>query len=102
MNNLINKNNYTNCCDYIDDAEFYIKDQKNGRSMISNKDDYHLKVINKKNQTISFLKIDKCVFNDNDEEKCDCALANNHLIYFIEIKKLELFDNSKKSHLKKK
>lgn len=101
MNTLINNINYPTCCEIIEDVEFYIKDELNGQSVISNKDDYHIKVINNKNQKVSFLKIDKCVFNDGDDDKCDCSIANPESIYFIEIKELEFFDDSKKSHSKK-
>ncbi len=101
MNNIINKLNYPYCCEIINEVEFYIKDELNGQSNISNQNDYHIKVLNKKQQQISFLKIDKCVFNDGDSEKCDCAIANIDIIYFLEIKELELFDNSQKSHTKK-
>jgi hypothetical protein len=101
MNSIINKVNYPNCCAYIEDEIFFIKDEPNGESAISNKDDYHLKVLNRKKQKISFFKIDKCVFNDGDDNKCDCSLANEELIYFVEIKELEFFDDSQKSHNKK-
>lgn len=101
MNIVINKINYPNCCEYVFEKEFFIKDTLSGQSVISNKDDYHLKIVNKKVQNISFLKIDKCVFNDGDGNKCDCSVANQELIYFVEIKELELFDDPQKSHSKK-
>lgn len=101
MNNIINKINYNDCCSYIYEEAFYIKDSLGGQSVISNSDDYHVKVVNKNKQIISFLKIDKCVYNDGDSDKCDCVVANNEFIYFIEIKELELFDDSQKSHSKR-
>ncbi len=101
MNDLINNINYPICCEIVEDVEFYIKDELNGQSIISNIDNYHLKVINKKKKKISFLKIDKCVFNDGDDDKCDCSIASKELIYFVEIKELELFNDSKKSHIKR-
>lgn len=82
---------------------FYIKDIKNKQCIISTETDFHLKILNRNNQNISFLKIDKCVFDDSDKEKCDCLVANEELIYFAEIKELENFDShSKKSKKRKK
>jgi hypothetical protein len=101
MNSIINRNNFPDCCEYIEDVMFFIKDEPNGVSNISNKDDYHLKIINNNKQKVSFLKIDKCVFNDSNAKKCDCSLANHEKIYFVEIKELELYDDSKKSQNKK-
>lgn len=103
MNSIINLKNYPKCCEIITDDFFYIKDVEKSHCIISNENDFHLKILNPKKQNISFLKIDKCVFDDSDDEKCDCLVANEDLIYFTEIKELENFDShSKKSKKRKK
>jgi Holliday junction resolvase-like predicted endonuclease len=102
MNTIINKANFQECCDILNEDIFYIKDHLNGRSEISNDKDYHCIVINKKRFDISFLKIDKCVFNDGDDKKCDFALANDEYIYFVEVKGLEKFDDHSKKKNKRK
>lgn len=45
-------------------------------------------VINESENNIYFLAIDKCMFSDTDQfEKCDCAVFNDEVFAFIEIKK---------------
>jgi len=102
MNSIINQNSYPNCCKVIVDEFIYIKDIKNKQCIISTENDYHLNILNPKNQNISFLKIDKCVFDDSDAEKCDCLVANEDFIYFAEIKELENFDSHTRKSKKRK
>lgn len=102
MNNIINKINFKDCCEIINNEEIYIKDIKNNTCVISNKGDFHFNITNKNKKDISFLKIDKCVFNDGDGEKCDCAIADDELIFFIEIKELENFESHHKRSKKRK
>lgn len=103
MNSIINQNSYPNCCEIVNEAIIYIKDIEKNQCVISSENDYHLKILNLKNQNISFLKIDNCVFNNSDDEKCDCLVANQDFIYFAEIKELENFDShSRKSKKRKK
>ena len=68
MNSIINQKSYPNCCEVITKDYIFIKDVKNKQCDISTENDYHLKILNPKNQNISFLKIDKCVFDDSDDE----------------------------------
>ena len=98
MNNIVNSINYPSCCEVISENEFYIKDVKNGKCEKTSILDYHLKISNFNNKTIVFLKIDKCVYDDGDSKKCDCVLADESIIYFVEIKEIEKFDD----HFKKK
>jgi len=102
MNSIINPKSHSKCCEIITDDFIYIKDVKNSHCIISIENDYHLKILNPNNQNISFLKIDKCVFDDSDDEKCDCLVANKDLIYFAEIKELENFDSHVKKSKKRK
>lgn len=45
-----------------------------------------LRVINAQQQLIHFLAIDKCLYEDSDAERCDCALIINQQLHFIEFK----------------
>ena len=45
-----------------------------------------LNVINTQEIPIHFLAIDKCLYSDDDNERCDCALIINQQLHFIEFK----------------
>lgn len=89
MNSLINPNIFSKCCSVHTDSFIYIKDVKNSCCILSDEFDFHIVVENQLEKEISFLRIDKCVFNDGDKSKCDLTLADDEKIYFIEIKELE-------------
>lgn len=97
MNKFINKSNFGSCCEIINSLDIYIKDFSDGQSKLVNNGDFDFQIRNELRKELSFLKIDKCVYDDSDNEKCDCAIADENLIFFIEIKELEEFGN----HLKK-
>ena len=48
------------------------------------KSDLH--VLNPEQRQIHFLAIDKCLYDDGDDERCDCALIINQQLHFIEFK----------------
>jgi hypothetical protein len=98
MNNFVNTDNFPECCENVNEEKIFIKDIVNSQAILSDENNYHFVVVNKQKKDISFLKIDKCVFNDGDGKKCDFALADENHIFFIEVKGLEKFDD----HLKKK
>jgi hypothetical protein len=101
MNNLINPFIFPNCCTLHNDSILYVKDGNNSSCFLSNENDFHIKVTNNVEKLISFLKIDKCIFNDGDESKCDLSLADAEKIYFIEIKELETNDLYDLKHTKR-
>lgn len=102
MNKYINKDNFKDCCHIIQDENIFIKDEVKGQSRLTTIEDFDFHIKNSKNKNISFLKIDKCVYNDSNEEKCDCAVADEDLIFFIEIKELGKFDNHIRKNKKRK
>lgn len=102
MNKYINTDNFTECCEIIKDENIFIKDIEGGQSRLVTSEDFDIHIKNSNNKNISFLKIDKCIYNDTDEEKCDCAVADEELIFFIEIKELENFDSHGKRNKKRK
>lgn len=95
---------YSSCVEKVSDNIFYIKDLRNEPCTFSSSSDYHLIINNPRNENISFIKIDKCIFKDSDGKKCDCAVCSSEKLIFIEIKELEnVVDlNQKKDHSKRK
>lgn len=59
----------------------------------------HFLVKNGSRKTINFLAIDKCVFGDNAETHCDCALFDENVFCFIEIK--DAGKRTRKEHRRK-
>lgn len=59
----------------------------------------HFSVINDSRKTIHFLAIDKCVFGDDAETHCDCALFDENVFCFIEIK--DAGKRTRKEHRRK-
>lgn len=80
-----------NCLSVETQKEFYIVDGESGKSEVcydSSALNYpFFTVSNPKEKEIGFLAIDKCIFFEQDGEKCDCAVFDGHLICFIEMKK---------------
>lgn len=50
-------------------------------------DDGCFKVENKNQRIVNFLCIDHCLLFDSDEMRCDCALFDDEVFRFIELKK---------------
>ena len=93
MANILN-----NCVEHISMNEFYIIDdiQTNSTKIINENGQF--KIINNTNKNLSFLKIDNCVGFDEDTQKCDCAIFNDDVFCFIELKTM----TSDKQNLKTK
>ncbi len=84
------------CLETNSEKEFWIYDCDEESRCYITSEDSQFQVINNTENHISFLAIDKCIFFDDDAfEKCDCAVFNEKIFCFIEIKK------SKKSRKKK-
>ncbi|RQO35163.1 hypothetical protein DBR39_19570 [Chryseobacterium sp. KBW03] len=91
MDSIFNKSNFGSCITEHNDIEIYIKDINNSSCEISSKIDFDVVIENKKGEKISFLKIDKCVYQDGDGQgrKCDLSINNSEKVYFIEIKSIK-------------
>ena len=59
----------------------------------------HFLVKNDSRKTIYFLAIDKCIFGDDAETHCDCALFDENVLCFIEIK--DAGKRTRKEHRRK-
>lgn len=60
--------------------------QKGKCYLIENSEEGILKISNLSRKVIFLLAIDGCIFSSIDEKRCDCALFNDEVFYFIEIK----------------
>lgn len=80
-----------NNCLESENSHFIIIDTDSGKSTIyrspGNPNHPFVKVINLDSKEVFFLAIDHCIFFDFNEKKCDCAVFDNKVFCFIEIKK---------------
>ena len=77
------------CIKTLSDSKFWISDQEEDfkcKLLSELSDDCDFEVLNPQKKEINFLAIDKCVFDDSDSQKCDCAVFNENAFSFIEIK----------------
>jgi hypothetical protein len=88
------------CLEVLNETEFYIFDSpvEPKRCFISEKDSdpAHFTVNNPAAKVLSFLAIDKCLLDDGQPARCDCAVFEDSKFAFIEI------SDSKKLHRNKK
>lgn len=84
-----------NCSEGVYEKHFWIKDNENGVCELCSIGEGQLSVINKQRKDVDFLKIDGCVYQSLDGERCDCSLLTNEKIYFIEFKEKNDFSNKK-------
>jgi hypothetical protein len=94
--------NQNACLEILNDTEFSIYDSESGRCFIQKNEEglIHFTVKNPNKKDIGFLAIDKCIFMDNDDiERCDCAVFDKKTFCFIEIKETarRKSENSKKA-----
>ncbi|MBX7204974.1 MAG: hypothetical protein K1X81_06085 [Bacteroidia bacterium] len=81
------------CLQNTNESIFYIQDHPtHGRSFITipiNLNDYPYFTVNNPDQKdINFLSIDQCIYlTPQDGPRCDCALFDNTVFHFIEIKR---------------
>ena len=79
------------------EVEFGICDNEDGTKAytdISNSENWIAKVLNPNEIDVSFIAVDKCIFQDSDEPgrgRCDGILLTDDQLYFVELK------NQKKS-----
>ena len=87
-------NNLSQCTENIDKKHFFIKDGDDQKPAFIIEKNGEFEVINNTDNSIKFLKIDACIYNSNDNLRCDCAIYNDNVFCFIELK------NSKRTNWK--
>lgn len=103
MKNIFNKSNFPTCLEEKKTKIIYIKDPDLADTpcIISNSNDFDFQINNPKQKEIGFLKIDSCLYGSQDGRKCDFAINDENIVYFVEVKKLRDFSSSWKSDSKK-
>jgi len=76
-----------NCLETITSEVFEIYDCEEEKRCYIATDYGQFKVLNSSKREITFLAVDKCLFDDSDEfKKCDCIVFDNDTFCFVEIK----------------
>lgn len=92
----------SNCLETMTVSPSFIKDKESGCCEQSTSNDWDVKVEFDLNESVQFLKIDKCVYGDGHGKRCDCVVYNEDKSYFVEIKELEDFGSHDKRKGKRK
>lgn len=92
------------CIEVVSESVFFIFDSATEpkRCFIRkvDSDPIHFTIRNPESRDIHFLAIDKCIFQDGDSSRCDCAVFHDKEFNFIEIsesKKLHRNEKRKKA-----
>lgn len=78
-----------NCFKSSSNPKFWISDpDENSKCELISEfsDNCDFEILNPQEEEIHFLAIDKCIFDDGDSQKCDCAVFNDTTFAFVEIK----------------
>jgi hypothetical protein len=80
------------CLEEIKAAEFWVFDESETKrcyvKVEPTADEKHFQVLNPSTKSISFLAIDKCLFDDSikNQKRCDFAVFDDSVFCFVEIK----------------
>lgn len=90
------------CLTLTTENNVFIQDQLNDKCIIvDNSKDYHFFIKNTDNNTIGFLAVDKCMFDDQSgHKKCDFVFYTNTVFVFVEIKDTNKRQSSHKTQAK--
>ena len=104
MKQIFNELNFGECITLLNDRTIFIKDGENDQTPceVSDINKFDFKINNPNSKSIFFLKIDYCVYFEIHGKKCDFSVNDEEHIYFVEIKYLKDFSNSRKSLQKQK
>lgn len=88
IKNAFPQSELNHCIIALADSEFKILD-KDEQAPASIHTEGSFQVLNPSQKEIHFLAIDKCIFFDSDNlKKCDAAVFDTNIFYFIEIKNI--------------
>ncbi len=88
--------NIYDCLEVIPDKHFFIQDANDNNPAFIKNDNGQFEVINTTQGDINFLKIDDCIYSSQDETRCDCAVFNDKVFCFIELKTCKI--KNQKAH----
>ncbi len=87
------------CQEVISHSNFFIQDDIKNKPAYIKYDNGQFKIINKKQKDINFLKIDDCIYTSKDDTRCDCAIFDDKVFCFIELKTCKI--NNQNTNRKK-
>lgn len=76
----------TDCTQSLSKNYFFIRDDKQNKPSYIEFDNGQFEVINHTQKEIFFLQIDDCLYGSQDATRCDCAIYNDDVFCFIELK----------------
>ena len=89
-----------NCLSTVTHNSFKVFDRENDCCYICTENEpkslCYFTVNNPTNKPLNFLAIDKCTLTGDKDKKCDCAIFDNSLFYFIEMKTASSASRSKR------
>ena len=94
--------NIDDCLELVLQKHFFIQDEDGSSSAFIKYDNGQFEVKNDTDNNISFMKIDSCLEFKENYQKCDCAIFNDDVFCFIELKTLESDKSTIKSKRRKK
>ena len=74
------------CTQIISDNNFFIIDDKENHPPYIVDKNGEFNIINNSKKQLSFIAIDSCIYNSQDDTRCDCAISDNETFCFIELK----------------
>lgn len=88
-------NNFDPCLESVNKSHFFIQDGDNQEPSFIVDKNGEFEVINHTSNPIGFLQIDSCISNSSDNTRCDCAIYNDDIFCFIELKCMKPINFSK-------
>ena len=80
------QNKINNCLEIISKKHFFIDDDIKNNPAYLKDTNGQFEVINNTNKDINFLKIDDCIYTSKDNTRCDCAIFDEKVFCFVELK----------------
>jgi len=74
------------CSEIITSSNFFIKDGKEKEPAFIVDKDGEFEIINTNEKEILFIVTDNCMYDSEDETRCDCIISDDKTFCFIELK----------------
>ena len=74
------------CLEFLNEEYFEIIDDDEDKKAYIIKENGQFKVLNRARKEIGFIAIDECLFDSSDGSRADCAVFDEKVVAFIELK----------------
>lgn len=98
-------NKLKECTESTLNKSFFIIDDIDNQPAYIIKEKGQFEVINNTKENLNFLKIDDCIYSSADKTRCDCAVFDDSVFCFIELKHCKIRnqkENRKKADIQLK